>query len=44
VLLADASDKVPDLPKNRTYADFQLSKKDWDRLEEIHNVLRVSGR
>jgi hypothetical protein len=43
VLLADASDKVPDLPKNRLYADFQLTKKDWGRLEEIRNVLRVRG-
>jgi hypothetical protein len=43
VLLADASDKVPDLPKNRSYADFQLTKKDWDCLEEIRNVLRVCG-
>jgi hypothetical protein len=41
VLLADASEKVPNLPKNRTYADFQLSKKDWDRLEVICEVLRA---
>jgi hypothetical protein len=41
VLLADASDKVPNLPKNRCYADFQLTKKDWDRLGVIHEVLRV---
>ncbi|KAK2461047.1 hypothetical protein APHAL10511_006936 [Amanita phalloides] len=40
VLLADASDKVPDLPRDRLYADFQLSKKDWDRLEVIQDVLR----
>jgi hypothetical protein len=41
VLLADASDKVPDLTNNRSYADFQLSKKEWDKLEVIHEVLRV---
>ena len=41
MLLADASDKVPDLPKKRLYADFQLTKNDWDHLEEIHKVLRV---
>jgi hypothetical protein len=34
VLLADASDKVPDL-KNKNYADFELLKKDWDKLEVI---------
>ena len=43
VLLADASEKVPDLPKDRTYADFQLSKKDWDRLGVLSEVLRVSS-
>jgi hypothetical protein len=43
VLLVDASDKVPDLPKNRSYANFQLTKKDWDHLEEICNILRVRG-
>ena len=42
VLLADASEKVPPLPKDRSYADFQLTKKDWDRLSVIHEVLRVS--
>jgi hypothetical protein len=41
VLLADASEKVPPLPKDRSYADFQLTKKDWDRLSVIHEVLRV---
>ena len=41
ILLADASDKVPKLSRDRSYADFQLSKKDWDRLEVIHEVLRV---
>ena len=40
-LLADASEKVPNLPKNRGYADFQLTKKDWDRLEVVRDVLRV---
>jgi hypothetical protein len=41
VLLADVSEKVPKLSKDRAYADFQLTKKDWDRLEIIHEVLRV---
>lgn len=41
ILLADASERVPNLPKDRAYADFQLLKKDWDRLEVIHEVLRV---
>lgn len=40
-LLADASEKVPNLPKNRGYADFQLTKRDWDRLEVLRDVLRV---
>jgi hypothetical protein len=38
---SNASEKVPNLSKDRTYADFQLSKKDWDRLEVIHEVLQV---
>ena len=42
VLLADASESVPDLARGRTYADFQLTKKDWDRLSVIRDVLRVS--
>jgi len=41
VLLADVSEKVPKLSKDRAYANFQLTKKDWDRLEIIHEVLRV---
>ena len=40
-LLADASEKVPNLPKNCAYADFQLTKRDWDRLEVIQDVLCV---
>ncbi|KAH9972369.1 hypothetical protein BJV77DRAFT_1074894 [Russula vinacea] len=39
VLLADASEKVPNLMNNQLYVDFQLSKKDWDRLGVIHEVL-----
>jgi hypothetical protein len=42
VLLADASEKVPPLPKDRSYADFQFTKKDWDHLSIIYEVLRVS--
>jgi hypothetical protein len=44
VLLADASDKVPNLTKKRCYADFQLLKKDWDRIEVLRDVLRVRYR
>jgi hypothetical protein len=40
-MLADASDKVPDLSKNCHYDDFQLSKKEWDKLEILCEVLRV---
>ena len=40
----DASDKVPDLIKNHTYANFQLLKKDWDQLEVIYKVLQVHTR
>ncbi|KAG6806576.1 hypothetical protein H0H92_010774, partial [Tricholoma furcatifolium] len=40
ILLADASDKVPDLSKNRCYSDFQLTKRDWDKLQVLHEVLR----
>ena len=41
ILLADASEKVPNLSKDWSYADYQLSKKDWDRLEVTHEVLWV---
>ena len=40
VLLADASDRVPTL-RNKSYSDFQLMKRDWDKLEVIRAVLRV---
>jgi len=42
VLLADASESVPNLAHGHTYADFQLTKKDWDRLSVIKDALRVS--
>ena len=42
VLLADASESVPDLACGCTYADFQLTKKDWDRLSVIRDALQVS--
>ena len=29
------------MTRHRGYANFQLTKKDWDRLEVVHNVLRV---
>jgi hypothetical protein len=41
ILLADESDTVPDLTKNRSYADFHLTWKDWEHLENIKVALRV---
>jgi hypothetical protein len=38
-LLGCASEKVPNLSKDQSYADYKLSKKDWDGLEVIHEVL-----
>lgn len=41
ILLADASDDVPSLSNQRSYADFHLSRRDWVHLENIRDVLRV---
>jgi hypothetical protein len=41
VQLADDSDKVPDLQR-KSYADFRLNRKEWERLELMHEVLQVS--
>jgi hypothetical protein len=38
VLLADASDELPDL-KDKSYSDLQLVKRDGNRLEVIPAVL-----
>ena len=43
ILLADASELVPNLSNNRSYSDFHLSQRDWDRLENIKAALRVSS-
>jgi hypothetical protein len=39
VQLADDSDKVPDL-QGKSYADFHLNRKEWERLELMHEVLQ----
>jgi hypothetical protein len=38
--LADESDEVPNL-KGKSYSDFYLRKRDWDKLELMHEVLKV---
>ena len=38
--MADESDEVPNL-KGKTYSDFYLRKRDWDKLELMHEVLKV---
>jgi hypothetical protein len=43
ILLADASELVPNLTNNRSYSDFHLSRRDWDRLGNIKVVLQVSS-
>jgi len=40
ILITDATDKVPDL-KNKSYADFQHFKRDWDKLDVIRMVIQV---
>ena len=40
VLLADASEAVPTLTKQRCYADFHLTPRDWDRLGHIRDALQ----
>ena len=41
VMLADDSDEVPDLAGDKRYADFKLTRKDWDHLARLHEVLQV---
>ena len=38
--LADESDVVPNL-KKKNYSDFYLRKRDWDKLELMHEVLKI---
>ncbi|KAF8981567.1 hypothetical protein BDQ17DRAFT_1337289 [Cyathus striatus] len=42
ILLADDSNRVPDLPGNRLYSDFKLTKKDWERLNIMKKALHFS--
>jgi hypothetical protein len=39
-LLVDESADLPDLSNHRSYADFHLSRREWDRLEHIRDALR----
>jgi hypothetical protein len=39
-LLADESSDLPSLSKHRLYANFHLSRQEWDRLEHIRDALR----
>ena len=43
ILLADASELVPNFSNNCSYSDFHLSWRDWDRLENIKATLQVSS-
>ena len=38
--MADESDEVPNL-KGKNYSDFYLRKRDWEKLELMHEVLKV---
>lgn len=40
VQIADDSDEVPDLT-GKSYSNFKLNKKDWDKIALIHKVLQV---
>jgi hypothetical protein len=40
---ADDGDDVPNL-KGKSYADFRLRKKDWEKINLIHEVLQVCSR
>ena len=42
IQLTDDSEKVPDL-QGKSYTDFCLNRKEWDKLELIHEVLQVSS-
>ena len=33
---------VPPLSNHRSYTDFHMSRRDWERLENIRDALRVS--
>ena len=40
-MLADDSDEVPDLVGDKRYANFKLTKKDWEHLVKLHEILQV---
>jgi hypothetical protein len=40
-MLADDSDEVPDLVGDKRYADFKPTKKDWEHLTKMHEILQV---
>ena len=42
ILLADASEAVPNLTKQSSYADYHLTVHNWDHLVSIRDALRVS--
>jgi hypothetical protein len=41
VQLADDSEEVPDLTGGKAYSDFKLMKRDWEKIETVHEVLKV---
>ena len=43
ILLADASENVPNLTKQWSYTDYHLTCKDWECLRDIQDVLMVSS-
>ena len=43
ILLADASENVPNLTKQRSYTDYHLTHKDWEHLRDIRDALMVSS-
>ena len=43
ILLADASENLPNLTKQQSYTDYLLTRKDWERLRDIQDALMVSS-
>lgn len=39
--LADASEEVPDLSKGREYSSFLLTRRDWENLDLLREVIQV---
>ncbi|KAJ6616169.1 hypothetical protein B0H10DRAFT_1949372 [Mycena sp. CBHHK59/15] len=40
VRIADSSEEMPDL-RNKEYRDYMLSRAEWDKIQIIHEALRV---